>query len=46
MSTYHYKKKIEKGKIFKDVILIYSITVLFVLLFNSILLQAFKIPTD
>ena len=45
MSTYHYKKKIEKGKIFKDIILIYCITVLFVLLFNSILLQAFKIPT-
>ncbi|MCH5150360.1 MAG: signal peptidase I [Spirochaetales bacterium] len=46
MSTYHYKKKIEKGKIFKEIILIYCTIVLFILLFNSLLFQAFKIPTN
>ena len=42
----YYKKKVNKNKIFKDILLIYIIAVIFVLLFNSILLQAYKIPSD
>lgn len=45
-NIYHYKKKIKKGKIIGEIIFIYIITVVFVLLFNSILLQAYKIPTN
>lgn len=43
---YYYKKKVNKNKLFRDVLYIYIITITFVLLFNSILLQAYKIPSD
>lgn len=45
-SYYYYKKKINKGKIIKDIIFIYFITVVIVLLFNSLLFQAYKVPSD
>ena len=42
----HYKKKVDKKKIFKEIILIYFIAVIFVLLFNSMVIQAYKIPSN
>ena len=46
-NKYHYyKKKSNTNKILKDIIFIYLIGVIFVSLFNSMLLQAYKIPTD
>jgi signal peptidase I len=41
----HYKKRVNKRKVFKDLIFIYIIAVLFVLLVNSILVQAYRVPT-
>lgn len=47
MSRYdYYKKKVNKKKIFKDIVLIYFIAVIFVLLFNSLILQAYRIPSN
>lgn len=45
-SYYYYKKKVNKLKIFKDIIIIYIITVVIVLLFNSLLFQAYKVPSN
>jgi len=46
-NKYHYyKKKSNTNKIIRDIILIYFLGVIFVSLFNSMLLQAYKIPTD
>lgn len=42
----HYKKKVNKKRILKDIIFIYLIAVIFVLLFNSMILQAYKIPSN
>lgn len=42
----YYKKKVNKGKVVKDVILIYFLTVFFILLFNSLFLQAYKVPSN
>lgn len=42
----YYKKKVNKGKVLKDIILIYFITVIIILLFNSLFLQAYKVPSD
>ena len=42
----HYKKKINTKKIFRDIIYVYLIAVLFVLIFNSLFLQAYKIPSN
>ncbi|MBQ3922063.1 MAG: signal peptidase I [Spirochaetales bacterium] len=42
----HYKKKKNKHVVAKDIILIYIIAVVFVLLFNSMILQAYKVPSD
>jgi len=42
----HYKKKVNKKRIFKDIIFIYLIAVIFVLLFNPMILQAYKIPSN
>ena len=42
----HYKKKINKKKILKDILFIYIIALIFVLLFNSIILQAYRIPSN
>jgi signal peptidase I len=39
----HYKKKLNFKKIFKDILFIYFLGILSVLLFNSILMQAFSI---
>ena len=44
-SFYYYKKKVNKGKIVKDIIIIYIITVMTVIMFNSFLFQAFKVPS-
>lgn len=43
---YYYKKKVNKGKIIKDIFFIYLITVIIVLLFNSMIFQAYKIPSN
>ena len=46
-NKYHYyKKKSNANKIIKDIIFIYFVGVIFVSLFNYMLLQAYKIPTD
>ncbi len=46
-NKYHYyKKKSNTNKVIKDIILIYLLGVIFVSLFNSMLLQAYKIPSD
>jgi signal peptidase I len=42
----YYKKKVNKRKIIKDIIYIYIIAVLLVLMFNSLFIQAFKIPSN
>jgi signal peptidase I len=42
----HYKKKVNKQKIFKDIILIYIFAVIFVLLINSVVIQAYKIHSN
>jgi len=42
----HYKKKINAKKIIKDILFVYIIAVIFVLLFNSLFIQAFKIHSD
>lgn len=42
----HYKKKIKFKKIITDLILIYILAIVFVLIFNSFLFQAFKIPSN
>jgi len=42
----HYKKKIKFKKIITDLILIYILAIIFVLIFNSFLFQAFKIPSN
>ncbi|HQH31622.1 MAG TPA: signal peptidase I, partial [Spirochaetota bacterium] len=47
MSRYdYYKKRVNKKKVFKDIVLIYFIAVIFVLLFNSLILQAYRIPSN
>lgn len=45
-SYYYYKKSINKSKIIHDAIIIYLITVLTVILFNSFLFQAYKVPSN
>ncbi|HPO50420.1 MAG TPA: signal peptidase I, partial [Spirochaetota bacterium] len=42
----HYKKKVDKKKAIKEIILIYFFAVLFVLTFNSLIMQAYKIPSN
>ncbi|OHD13508.1 MAG: signal peptidase I [Spirochaetes bacterium GWD1_27_9] len=42
----YYKKKVNKKKIVKDIILIYIVAVMFVMLFNSLILQAYRIPSN
>ncbi|HOJ63756.1 MAG TPA: signal peptidase I [Spirochaetota bacterium] len=42
----YYKKKVNKKKIIRDIILIYVIAVLFVLFFNSFIMQAYKVPSN
>jgi len=42
----HYKKKVDKKRVVKEIILIYFIAVIFVLLFNSMVIQAYKIPSN
>ncbi|MCG8569453.1 MAG: signal peptidase I [Spirochaetes bacterium] len=42
----YYKKKVNKKKIFTEIIYIYIITVILVLLFNSLVFQAYKVPSN
>ncbi len=42
----HYKKKVNLKKVFKDILIIYIISVFFVLIFNSLFLQAFDIHSN
>lgn len=42
----YYKKKVNKKKVLKDIILIYLISVLVVLTFNSFIMQAYKVPSN
>jgi len=42
----HYKKKVNLKKVFKDILIIYIISVFFVFIFNSLFLQAFDIHSN
>ena len=42
----HYKRKFNLKKTIKDILFIYIIAVISVLLFNSLILQAFKVPSN
>jgi signal peptidase I len=42
----YYKKKVNKLKIVKNIISIYVISVIFVLFFNTLIIQAYKIPSN
>lgn len=42
----HYKKKVNKKQILKDIVFIYFISLILVLLLNSLLIQAFLVPTN
>jgi signal peptidase I len=42
----HYKKKVNVNKIFKEILLIYFVAIFLVFLINSMILQAFKIPSN
>jgi signal peptidase I len=42
----YYKKKVNKKRIVRNIILTYIIAVIFVIIFNSIIFQAYKIPSD
>jgi signal peptidase I len=42
----YYKKKVNKKRIASNIIFIYLIAVIFVILFNSLIFQAYKIPSN
>jgi len=42
----YYKKKVNKTKILKDLIIIYLFALLFILLFNGMFFQAYRIPSN